>query len=123
MKRIVIGAALTACMIVMTGCMTKSRLIPQGATAEVTAGFSQDDIDSVLETIKEEISKASMRYAPLNPGERRVINVKDITNDTLSRGRDADFLSEALGERTEVSSSCTTRNWRQKRWQRGGQSR
>lgn len=98
MKRIVIGAALTACMIVMTGCMTKSRLIPQGATAEVTAGFSQDDIDSVLETIKEEISKASMRYAPLNPGERRVINVKDITNDTLSRGRDADFLSEALGE-------------------------
>ena len=98
MKRIVIGAALSACTIVMTGCMTKSRLIPQGATAEVVAGFSQDDIDSVLETIREEISKASIRYAPSKPGERRVINVKDITNDTLSRGRDADFLSETLGE-------------------------
>ena len=37
-----------------------------------------------------------MRYAV--PGKRRVINVKDIQNDTLSRGRDADFLSETLGE-------------------------
>ena len=97
MKRIVIGAALSACTIVMTGCMTKSRLIPQGATAEVVAGFSQDDIDSVLETIREEISKASIRYAPSKPGARRVIHVKDITNDTLSRGRDADFLSETAG--------------------------
>ena len=94
--KIITGAALAACMVTMTGCMTQSRLIPQGATAEVVAGFSQDDIDSVLETVKEDINKASMRYAV--PGKRRVINVKDITNDTLSRGRDADFLSETLGE-------------------------
>ncbi len=96
MKRMMMGAALAACAMAMTGCMTQSRLIPQGATAEVVAGFSQDDIESVLETVKEEINKASMRYAV--PGKRRVINVKDIQNDTLSRGRDADFLSETLGE-------------------------
>ena len=96
MKRTVIGAALAVCTVVMTGCMTESRLIPQGATAEVVAGFSQDDIESVLETVREEIDKASMRYAV--QGHRRVINVKDILNDTLSRGRDADFLSETLGE-------------------------
>ena len=96
MKRTVIGAALAACTMMMTGCMTESRLIPQGATAEVVAGFSQDDIDSVLETVRDEINKASMRYAV--QGHRRVINVKDIQNDTLSRGRDADFLSETLGE-------------------------
>ena len=96
MKKMMMGAALAACAMTMTGCMTQSRLIPQGATAEVVAGFSQDDIESVLETVKEEINKASMRYAV--PGKRRVINVKNITNDTLSRGRDADFLSETLGE-------------------------
>ena len=96
MKKMMMGAALAACAMAMTGCMTQSRLIPQGATAEVVAGFSQDDIDSVLETVKEDINKASMRYAV--PGKRRVINVKDIQNDTLSRGRDADFLSETLGE-------------------------
>ena len=96
MKRLMMGAALTACAMAMTGCMTQSRLIPQGATAEVVAGFSQDDIDSVLETVSSDINKASMRYAV--PGKRRVINVKDVTNDTFSRGRDADFLSETLGE-------------------------
>ena len=96
MKTVMMSAALAVCAVAMTGCMTRSRLIPQGATAEVVAGFSQDDIESVLETVREEINKASMRYAV--PGHRRVINVKDILNDTLSRGRDADFLSETLGE-------------------------
>ena len=96
MTTVMMSAALAVCAVAITGCMTRSRLIPQGATAEVVAGFSQDDIESVLETVREEINKASMRYAV--PGHRRVINVKDILNDTLSRGRDADFLSETLGE-------------------------
>ena len=39
-----LGAAL-ACL---TGCMTQSRVIPTGATAEVVAGFSQDDIDATI---------------------------------------------------------------------------
>lgn len=96
MKKVMMRAALVVCAMSMTGCMTQSRLIPQGATADVVAGFSQDDIESVLETVREQIDKASMRYAV--PGHRRVINVKDIQNDTYSRGRDADFLSETLGE-------------------------
>ena len=49
-----LGAAL-ACL---TGCMTQSRVIPTGATAEVVAGFSQDDIDA---TIKQAIQNATIR--------------------------------------------------------------
>lgn len=98
-------AVLAASLAALTGCMTQSRLIPQGATAEVVAGFSQDDIDSVVSTVVQNINKYSARYA--QPGKRRVVNVKDITNDTLSRGRDADFLSQTLGEaiREELTNS------------------
>ena len=90
------AAVLAACMAVTTGCTTPSRVIPTGATAEVVAGFSQDDIDSVVNTILQELNKASPRYAL--PGKRRVVNVKDFTNDTLSRGMHADFLAKSIGE-------------------------
>ena len=92
------AAVLAACMAATTGCTTPSRVIPTGATAEVVAGFSQDDIDSVVNTILQELNKASPRYAV--PGKRRVVNVKDFTNDTLSRGINADF---PFAQRTSVT--------------------
>ena len=105
-RAILVAAALAAGMAAMTGCKTPSRVIPTGATAEVVAGFSQDDIDSVVNTILQELNKASPRYAM--PGKRRVVNVKDFTNDTLSRGINADFLAKSIGE--GVRDSLTNMN-------------
>ena len=68
-----VAAVLAACFAVVTGCTTPSRVIPTGATAEVVAGFSQDDIDSVVNTILQELN-------------------------TLSRGINADFLAKSIGE-------------------------
>ena len=55
-----LGAAL-ACL---TGCMTQSRVIPTGATAEVVAGFSQDDIDAVINQAIQNIAGPSAAAAP-----------------------------------------------------------
>lgn len=89
------GAAMAACMVAMTGCMTQSRLIPQGATAEVVSGFSQDDIDSVVEQAIQNIDQYSARYH--KGAGRRVINVKSpFRIDTLSRGGQADALGESI---------------------------
>ena len=85
-----LGAAL-ACL---TGCMTQSRVIPTGATAEVVAGFSQDDIDAVINQAIQNIDSKSVRYH--QGAGRRVINVKPIVVDTLSRGNAAEPLAESL---------------------------
>lgn len=85
-----LGAAL-ACL---TGCMTQSRVIPNGATAEVVAGFSQDDIDAVINQAIQNIDSKSVRYH--QGAGRRVINVKPIVVDTLSRGNAAEPLAESL---------------------------
>lgn len=78
----------------MCGCMTQSRVIPQGATAEVVAGFSQDDIDYVISQAIQNIDRNSRRY---HQGEsRRVINVKPVKVDTLSRGGQVSALVESL---------------------------
>jgi PBP1b-binding outer membrane lipoprotein LpoB len=95
-RSIVAAAVLVAGMVTMTGCMTPSRVVTAGMTTEVVAGFSQDDIDSVVNTILLELGKIRARYAV--PGKRRVVNVKDFTNDTLSRGVNADFLAKSIGE-------------------------
>lgn len=85
-----LGAAL-ACL---TGCMTQSRVIPTGATAEVVAGFSQDDIASTINLLSQDIDSKSVRYH--QGAGRRVINVKPFIVDTLSRGNAAEPLAESL---------------------------
>ena len=85
-----LGAAL-ACL---TGCMTQSRVIPTGATAEVVAGFSQDDIDATIKQAIQNIDASSARYH--QGAGRRVINVKPFVVDTLSRGNAAEPLAESL---------------------------
>ncbi len=105
MKNLLMSVLVVAVGVGMTGCMTQSRVIADGDQVEVVAGFSQDDIDYAVSKIVQNINKASERYA--KPGVRRVINVKDVTNDTLSRGRDAGALAEALGQsiREELTNS------------------
>lgn len=94
MKKIAMMAALAA--FGFAGCMTQSRVIPQGATAEVVAGFSQDDIDYTISQAVQNLRKVSQRYRM--EGRRRVVNVKDVTNDTTSRGNASAALAENMGQ-------------------------
>ena len=95
MNKFIMIAMLSAATVVMTGCMTeKSRLIVEGETAEVTAGFSEDEIRAFTRDVVQKINAASARYAI--PGKRRIVNVKNFKIDTLSRGNDAAYLAETL---------------------------
>ena len=93
LSALVCAAALTGA----TGCATmeRSHVVTRG-TAEVVAGFSQDDIDWAVGQAVAKLNQFNARYAV--DGARRVVNIKDVTNDTLSRGINADALSEQLGQ-------------------------
>ena len=97
MNKLIMIAMLSAAAITLTGCMTeKSRLITEGETAEVTSGFSEDEIRAFTRDVVQKINAASARYAI--PGKRRIVNVKNIVNDTQSRGNDAAYLSETIAQ-------------------------
>lgn len=95
MNKFAMIAAVFVAAMSMTGCMTeKSRLIAYGETAEVTAGFSEDEIRAFTRDVVQKINAASARYAI--PGKRRIVNVKNFKIDTLSRGNDAAYLAETI---------------------------
>ena len=97
MNKFAMIAAVSVAAMSMTGCMTeKSRLITAGETAEVTAGFSEDEIRAFTRDVVQKINAASARYAV--PGKRRIVNVKNFKIDTLSRGNDAAYLSETIAQ-------------------------
>ena len=97
MNKFAMIAAVSVAAMSMTGCMTeKSRLITEGETAEVTAGFSEDDIRAFTREVVQKINQKSARYAV--PGKRRIVNVKNFKIDTLSRGNDAVYLSETIAQ-------------------------
>lgn len=97
MNKFIMIATLSVAAVAMTGCMTeKSRLIVEGETAEVTAGFSEDEIRAFTRDVVQKINAASARYAI--PGKRRIVNVKNFKIDTLSRGNDATYLSETIAQ-------------------------
>ena len=91
-SKITASAVMGTALCCMCGCMTQSRLIPQGGTAEVVAGYSQDDIEWAIMTAAQDVDRNSVRF---HQGQgRRIINVKTFRVDTLSRG----FHSEAIAE-------------------------
>ena len=97
MNKLIMIAMLSAAAVTLTGCMTeKSRLITEGETAEVTSGFSEDEIRAFTRDVVQKINAASARYAI--PGKRRIVNVKNFKIDTLSRGNDAAYLSETIAQ-------------------------
>ena len=97
MNKLIMIATLSAVAVTMTGCMTeRSHLVTEGETAEVTAGFSEDEIRAFTQDVVQKINAASKRYAI--PGKRRIVNVKNIVNDTQSRGNDAAYLSETIAQ-------------------------
>ena len=97
MNKLIMIATLSAVAVTMTGCMTeRSHLVTEGETAEVTAGFSEDEIRAFTQDVVQKINAASARYAI--PGKRRIVNVKNFKIDTLSRGNDAAYLSETIAQ-------------------------
>ena len=97
MNKLIMIATFAVAAVTLTGCMTeRSHLVTEGETAEVTAGFSEDEIRAFAQDVVQKINAASKRYAI--PGKRRIVNVKNIVNDTLSRGNDAAYLSETIAQ-------------------------
>lgn len=95
MNKLIMIATLSVAAVSLTGCMTeRSHLVTEGETAEVTAGFTEDEIRAFTRDVVQRINEASKRYAI--PGRRRVVNVKNFVIDTLSRGNDAAYLAETL---------------------------
>ena len=80
----------------MTSCATRTAYIPAGTRAEAVTGFSQDDIDDTVYRAVESLVSLDRIKAP-DGAARAVVIVENVTNDTLSRGRDSDALAEGLG--------------------------
>ena len=90
-------AAVAAAVIAMAGCMTQTRRYVAGETRQTVAGFSEEDIVDTVSRAKQSV--CSQDRIKLQAGANRaVLIVEDVTNDTLSRGRDAGPLAEALGQ-------------------------
>lgn len=95
MKCLAVGMLMAACF-AMTACKTTTHIIPQGGRAQVVTGFSQDDIDyTISQAVQSILAQGCLRSQ--TPGERKIVNVKNVTNDTTTRGRDAEALAEGLG--------------------------
>ena len=79
------------------GCATTTRRYAAGETRQTVSGFAEEDInDTVSRAIQSICSQDRIR---LQPGANRaVLIVEDVKNDTMSRGRDAGALAEALGQ-------------------------
>ena len=91
------ATALAVLAVGFTGCTTATRRYAAGETRQTVAGFSEEDInDTVSRAVQ---SVCSQDRIKLQAGANRaVLIVEDVTNDTLSRGRDAGALAEALGQ-------------------------
>lgn len=88
-------AASCAAPVLMTGCATPTRYVPQGGTVAAVGGFSQDDIDyTVSQAVQSMLAQGRLRS---EDGSRKVVVVENVVDDTLSRGAQSDALAEALG--------------------------
>lgn len=101
MKNTAICAAVAALVLVtvasVSGCATKTRRYAAGETRQTVAGFSEEDIDdTVSRAVRSVCDQDRIRLLP--GANRAVMVVEDVVNDTMSRGRDAGALAEALGQ-------------------------
>ena len=98
MVRIAAYATLAfAAIAAASGCATQTRRFAQGETRQTVAGFSEEDIDDTISRAIQSV--CSQDRIKLKAGANRaVMIVENVVNDTLSRGRDAGALAEALGQ-------------------------
>ncbi len=91
------AAAIAVFSVEFAGCATATRRYAAGETRQTVTGFSEEDVnDTISRAVQSICSQDRIR---LQPGANRaVVIVEDVKNDTLSRGRDAGALAEALGQ-------------------------
>ena len=86
-----------ATIVAVSGCATQTRRFAQGETRQTVAGFSEEDIDDTISRAVQSVY--SQDRIKLQAGANRaIVIVENVVNDTLSRGRDAGALAEALGQ-------------------------
>ena len=105
MKRVLIPVMAVA-LVAAAGCPTQTRRYAAGETRQTVAGFSEEDIDDTISRAVQNILALDRIKVPQGAGHAIVI-VKNVVNDTNSRGRDASALAEALGQslREELTNS------------------
>ena len=96
MKRVLIPVMAVA-LVAAAGCTTQTRRYAAGETRQTVAGFSEEDIDDTISRAVQNILALDRIKVPQGAGHAIVI-VKNVVNDTNSRGRDASALAEALGQ-------------------------
>lgn len=95
--KILILSLLSIAFCCLCGCTTTTRRYAAGEVRQTVAGFSEADIEDTVSRAIQSIDQQDR--IKLHPGANRaVVIVEDVTNDTLSRGRDAGALAEALGQ-------------------------
>ena len=105
MKRILIPICALA-LVATCGCTTPTRRFAENETRAEVAGFSDYDINDTVSRAMQSI--LGQDRIKLQPGANRaVMIVEDVTNDTLSRGREAEGLANSIGQtlREELTSS------------------
>lgn len=82
-----------------TGCTTKTAIVPNGpGMAEVVSGFSQDDVDYVIQqAVYSVLSQDRIKVRP--DSNRAVLVVENVVNDTMSLGSSAEALALNMGQR------------------------
>ena len=97
MKKSVFLSLLCIAAVIVSGCgTTKTQYVAQGGSVQAITGFSQDDVDDVISRAVQSIIGLD-RIKIKEGASRAVVVVRDVTNDTSSRGRDAEALAEMLG--------------------------
>lgn len=95
--KILILPLLAAALVCTCGCTTTTRRYVAGETRQTVAGFSEEDIEDTISRAIQSINRQD-RIKVQAGANRAVMIVENVTNDTLSRGRDAGALAEALGQ-------------------------
>jgi len=96
-RRVFAVTTLAALGSLVTGCATPTRRFAEGETRQTVAGFAEEDINDTVSRACQSV--CGQDRIKLRPGANRaVLIVEDVKNDTLSRGRDAGALAEALGQ-------------------------
>jgi len=96
MKHLLIPVALTA-LVGVGGCMTRTHEYIDGEHREAVAGYSESNVNAAVSKAVQ--SLLSLDRIKLQAGANRAVMViEDITIDTMTRGRDAGPLAEALGQ-------------------------
>lgn len=95
--KVLILPLLALAIVCTSGCATKTRRFVEGEKRETVAGFSEEDINDTVSRAIQSIYKLD-RIKLKAGANRAVVIVEDVTNDTLSRGREAGILAEALGQ-------------------------